>query len=211
MREVSEYGLKESFDFKETHISTNHTIPDIHEKILNYIAPTVVELEALELINGFHFILHKEIDFRISSDRWSKSKEEIKEVLRQHNLSDNLKNWGPMPPEPYGGNIGVTLCYNNLEFNSRLILALLDAQKNADDNMKKQLENLIYNQWVHYLYIQYGYKNDVQIQLEFQDSIRWLRTIVSNNSRSKEVIDFANRILDWMKNAIDQLKREFNQ
>ena len=212
LRKLLDYGLKKSYDFKEIHVPINHELADVHDKIFNYISPAIIELEALKLINGFHFILHKSIDFRISTEDWSKNEKRIKKILRKYNLSDDLKNLKPMPPEKYGGDIGVILCYNNLEFNSRLISALVDTRKHTDDkNMKKLQEKLLYNQWVHYLYIQYGFTNDIQIRLEFLDSLNWLVTIVNNNPENIEVKDFANKVLDDFSHIINQLKNKFNE
>ncbi len=209
LRKLLDYGLKKSYDFKEIHVPINHEIADVHDKIFNYISPAIIELEALKLINGFHFILHKSIDFRISAEDWNKNEKEIKKILRKYKLSDDLKNLEPMPPEKYGGDIGVILCYNNLEFNSRLISALIDTRKHTDDiNMKKLQEKLLYNQWVHYLYIQYGFTNDIQIRLEFIDSLNWLVTLVNNNPDAK---DFAIKVLDDFSNIINQLKNKFNE
>jgi len=53
-RNLLDYGLKESYDFKEIHEQTNRELPDVHDKIFNYISPAIIELEALKLINGFH-------------------------------------------------------------------------------------------------------------------------------------------------------------
>lgn len=212
LRNLLDYGLKESYDFKEIHVPTNRKLPDVHDKIFNYISPAIIELEASKLINSFHFILHKSIDFRISTKDWNKNEKGIKKILRKYNLSDDLKNLEPMPPEKYGGDIGVILCYNNLEFNSRLISALIDTRKHTDEiNMKKLQEKLLYNQWVHYLYIQYGFTNDIQIRLEFLDSLNWLVTLVTNNPENIEVKEFANKILDDFSNVINQLKNKFNE
>lgn len=213
IRKLSDYGLKESYNFKQTHIpvdlnttDTAKRIAEVHDRIAAHVSPVITELESLALINGFHFILHGSIDLRISSGDWDKNENRIKEVLRKHGISNDLENWGPMSPERYGGPVGVILCYNNLEFNSRLILALIDAQKHTDDIATKQCqERLVHNQWVHYLYIQYGLLNDVQVQLEFSDSLEWLMTIVSRDPRS---IGFANSVLDWMSQEITKLKNK---
>lgn len=53
-RNLLDYGLKESYDFKEIHVQTSRELSDVHDKIFNYISPAIIELEALKLINGFH-------------------------------------------------------------------------------------------------------------------------------------------------------------
>lgn len=212
LRNLLDYGLKESYDFKEIHVQTSRELADVHDKIFNYISPAIIELEALKLINGFHFILHESIDFRISAEDWNKNEKRIKKILRKYNLPDDLNKWEPLSPEKYGGVIGVILCYNNLEFNSRLISALIDTQKHTDNAAKKEQQKwLLYNQWVHYLYIQYGVTNHVQSQHEFQNSLIWLEIFVNSNPENKEVKDFANSILNKFSDTINQLKNKFNK
>ncbi|MBA7490747.1 hypothetical protein ES702_01290 [subsurface metagenome] len=212
LRKLLDYGLKESYDFKEIHVPTSHELADVHDKIFNCISPAIIELESLKLINGFHFILHEKIDLRISAENWNKNEKGIKKILRKYKLSDDLNNWEPLSPEKYGGVIGVILCYNNLEFNSRLISALIDTQKHTDNTAKKDQQRwLLYNRWVHYLYIQYGVTNHVQSQREFQNSLIWLKAFVNSNPENREVKNFANRILDDFSNKINQLKNEFNK
>ncbi len=102
-----------------------------------------------------------------------------------------------------------TLSYNNLEFNSRLIIALLDAEKTDDITVKADSKRYGYNfllctQWVHYLYIQYGIRNDAQSLLQFADSLGWLRELISNNPQDIEVRNFANRVLHNMSRDIAQ-------
>lgn len=213
MGELSNYGLRELYNFKEIHIPTNGQLPDIHNKIINYISPAIIELESLGLIDGFHFILHKAMDLRLSAGDWEKNERSIREILRKNNLSDNLQNWDErteMPPEHYGGDIGVILCFNNLEFNSRLILALIDLQKHTDDTAVRQRQaSLVYGQWVHYLYIQYGLGNFLQVRLEFQDSLDWLETIIRRNPGNAQVQDHASKVLDGMNKEIKQFRKEF--
>ncbi|GAG77821.1 unnamed protein product, partial [marine sediment metagenome] len=97
-----------------------------------------------------------------------------------------------------------------LNSNSRLISALIDTRKHTDDITKKEQQLwLLYSLWVHYLYIQYGFTNDIQIQLELKDSLNWLVTLVNNNPENIEVKDFANSVLDDLSNRINQLKNKF--
>ena len=207
MEKVLDYGLKESYNFKEIHVPTTQDLDDIHDKVVTDISPAIIELETSKLINGFFFISHKAIDVRLSSNNWKKNEKKIREILRKHKLSDDLKNCEPLPPEDYGGDIGVILCYNNLEFNSRLIMALLDAQKLTDDmNMKRQLEGLLH-QWIHYLYIQYGIYNELEMDSEFRRSLSWVWRLYEK-SNDKE---WANTVLKDMNNAINQLKNKINK
>ena len=210
MRDLTEYGLNKDYDFREIHISTTSDISEVHEKILKNISPAIIDLEKAGLINGYHFILHAQIDMRLSSDSWDKKEIKIKEILRKHGLSDDLTPWGPMSPDRYGGETGVLLCYNNLEMNSRLISALVELRdKTGDDNAKALQERLICNQWSHYLYIQYGITNDKQIGVEFNNALGWLETIVVKNQGDPAAKEFAERVLTHMEGTINKLKQQW--
>jgi hypothetical protein len=120
---------------------------------------TIRDLESQKLSNGFHHLIHEDIDLRLSCEDWPKHESKIKEVLSIHSISLDLKDWA-MPPEQYGGEIGVLLCYNNLEFNSRLSLALVELIVGTEDiSLKESQERLCPHQWVHYLCNQFGYLN----------------------------------------------------
>ena len=209
LRKLSDYGLNEFYDFREVNIPATYEVDDIHRIIVDCISPVINELESNNVINGFHFILSEDLFLRLSTESWDKNESFIKGVLIKHGLSDKLKNWDLVSPEIYGGTVGVILSYNNLEFNSRLIMALLDAEKTNDITIKADLQRYGYNfllctQWVHHLYIQYGIRNDAQLLLEFADSLGWLRELVSNNFQDAEVKDFAIRSLHSMSKDIDQ-------
>ena len=209
IQKFSEYGLKELYDFREVNITTTYEVDDIHRIIIDYISPVIIELESCGIINGFHFILLEDLLLRLSTESWDKNESNIKRILTKHSLSDKLKNWDLSPPENHGGTVGVILSYNNLEYNSRLIMALLDAEKTDNITIKADLQRYGYNfllctQWVHYLYIQYGIRNDAQLLLEFADSLGWLRELISNNFQDTEVRDFAIRSLHSMRKDIDQ-------
>jgi len=107
-RKMSDYGLKKSYKFKEIYIPLDK-IDDFYNKVATQITPTIIELETLDLINGFHFILHQAIDLRLSCNDWNKNEKKIKEILKEHKLPENLKDCGSLSPEKYGGDIGVNL------------------------------------------------------------------------------------------------------
>ena len=208
---LHKYGLKDTFDFKEIHFPTTSELTDIHSIIRKKVGPLIFDLENKKLINSYHFILHKDIDLRLSTFDWISNEPKIKDILCLHNIDDNLQIWGPMPPNKYGSEIGVNLCYNNLEYNSRLICALIELHHLTDDlALKKTQEYFIYNQWVHYLYVQYGIKNHIQVQYEFQDALNWLETFVQNNKSKPRIKELANQILDKMLEMTNDFKKRLN-
>jgi hypothetical protein len=171
-------GLKSRYVFKETHLDTSHEIDDIRAKLRRFVAPAIRDLESQKLINGFHYIVHASIDLRISSSDWAQQLPGIRGVLADHSISPDLQDWkdaDAMPPARYGGSDGVLLCYNNLEFNSRLCLALIELMSETDsDDVREAQEKLCPHQWLHYLCNQFGCLNLDQIGFELKDASDWL-------------------------------------
>jgi hypothetical protein len=182
---IEAFGLKSSYTFKETHIPTSHKRDDIHRILRELVAPTVRDLESEKLINGFHYIVHKEIDLRLSSHDWSQHEARIREVLAAHSISPDLEEFQDcheMPREQYGGETAVLLCYNNLEFNSRLCLALVElVSHTSDKTIREKQQNLCPHQWVHYLCNQAGYLNLDQVKFELNDALIWLESFTQNS------------------------------
>jgi hypothetical protein len=205
--DISSLGLKSSFDFKETRIPTSREMSDIRDKLREFVAPTVRDLESRNLINGFYHIVHNHIDLRLSCDDWQQHEESIKEVLSEHSISTDLTACGEMSPEVYGGETGVILCYNNLEFNSRLTLALFELMHLTDEtSVKETQEKLCPHQWVHHLCNQSGYLNFPQIVFEFIDGFMWLHEMVARNRENDEVITVARNIARDIKNALTEFE-----
>lgn len=202
--DIEALGLKSFYNFKETCIPTSREISDIHQKLRQIVTPTIIELESKKLINGFHYLIHHDIDLRLSCNDWNRHESSIKKILAEHSVATELTNWA-MPPETSGGEIGVFLCYNNLEFNSRLSLALIGLiNKTSDKSIRQAQENLCPHQWVHYLCNQFGYLNLDQIRFEFNDAFRWLELMVSSYKEDVEMISFE-------KDTISELRRFANQ
>ena len=210
--DIRTLGLKSIYVFKETHISTSHARHDIHEKLRQVVSPVIRDLESEGLINGFHHIIHKDIDLRLSCHDWQQYEPRIREVLRIHTISTDLKDWGPMPLESYGGETGVLLCYNNLEFNSRLSLALIELIHETDDESIQEAQHaLCPHQWVHYLCNQFGYLNPDQILFELNDAFVWLQTLVTKNPGNRQIISFAADTLTKFKQAATQFENTLSQ
>lgn len=200
---IDSLGLKSTYDFKQTHIGTSPERNDIHRKLRRIVAPVIRALECEGLINGFHHIIHQDIDLRLSSNRWQQNESRIKEILASHSIPTDLANWR-MPEQHYGGPMGVLLCYNNLEYNSRLCLALVELMHETDDESTRQAQGrLCPRQWVHYLCNQFGYLNRAQIKFEFEDAFTWLHDFVCRNPQGTP---FARNIISQLKRATTQFE-----
>lgn len=208
--DIAALGLKTSYDFKETSIPTSRERSDIHQKLREVIAPTISDLESQKLINGFHHTIHEDIDLRLSCVDWPKHKSRIREVLSIHSIAPDLKDWGPMPLERYGGEIGVLLCYNNLEFNSRLSLSLVELiSKTGETSLKQWQERLCPHQWIHYLCNQYGFLNLDQITFEINDAFEWLQAFVTTNTGNPQVISYSISIINKFREVADRFEEKF--
>ena len=208
--DIKTLGLKSCYVFKETRIPTSHKRHDIRQQLGQIIAPALCDLESQQLINGFHYIVHKHIDLRLSCGNWPLHESRIRDVLVTHSIPPDLEDWGPMPSERYGGEIGVLLCYNNLEFNSRLCLALAQLMYETDDEKTRESqEKLCPHQWVHYLCNQFGYNNLEQIMFELDDALLWLRSIVISNPDNRQVSLQARAIIDRFKETALRFEQDF--
>ncbi len=206
--DISALGLKTCYAFKETHIPTSGERRDIHQALGKVIAPAIRDLEYHKLINGFHHTIHKDIDLRLSCEDWPECESTIKELLSIYLISPDLKDWS-MPPEKYGGDIGVLLCYNNLESNSRLSLALVELiEETEDKSLTHAQERLCPHQWIHYLFNQFGYLNLDQIIFELNDAFVWLETIVDKYKGNPQVILSVRSIIDDIKKAADRFEKK---
>ena len=159
---------------------------DVHDKLFFEIVPLLVELEERKLINGFHFIIHENIDLRLSCEDWSGRKgDKIVDVLRKVDLPYSFDRWSGLDPDLYGGEPGVASCYNNLESNSRLIIGLLRADYEEDKNpvkaqrevFRRKRQSFITSQWPHYLRSQYGIDNELEAMVDFVNFWSWTKSL----------------------------------
>lgn len=203
-------GLRSSYTFKETHVSTTRDRHDVQEQLRRVIAPVVRQLESRRLIDGFHYIVHQQIDLRLSCNDWHDCEAPIRGVLSDHGIPSDLTDWALQPPEDYGGEIGILLCYNNLEYNSRLCLALAELiAETQDEVIRTRQEGLCPHQWLHYLCNQFGYLNLDQIAFEFNDAFVWLQTLLRSNPGNTQVAAMASALLARVRGAADQFEKDF--
>ena len=192
MKTLKMLGLKTNYNFKEVRIflPRKRTVGDIHDKIFFKIIPIITDLEEGRLINGFHFILHEHIDLRLSCSNWDKKGGMIEDGLNALWIEDSLVPWIGLDPNLYGDEVGVNLCYNNLEFNSRLIMGIIQANYTGDREpykkrralFEEQRNNFIYAQFPHYLRAQFGIQNALEAQIDlgrFWDNVRIISEIES--------------------------------
>jgi hypothetical protein len=154
--------------FYEFHLPHRNTPESYEDVILEKVDPFVVFAEQEGLIDGFHFILHKDLDLRVSVKDGG-NLEVLRKKAEELDFPDEKeKRWTmeDAPTELYGGVVGVHLCYEALEAFSRLIIKLLKAKKSVSkepefpdrDKVLGGLLNLTH-QFVHYWYIQQGVEN----------------------------------------------------
>ena len=171
----------------------------------------VLRLEAKGFLDGFHYIKHADIDIRLSCNDWPAKESSIQQVLEQYSIASNLVDWEGLSPDEYGGELGVILCYNNLEFNSRLCLPLLESIHEVtqqDNPLRDQLERLSPHMWVHYLANQTGYLNWDQIVFEFNDAFVWLETMLARSGDVANVKPAISQLLDRLSDTIGRFRRE---
>lgn len=191
---MNEFGLKQDYDFKEVKVflPKYRSRRQIHDKIFFIVTPVIQKLEKMQLINGFHFIIHEHIDLRISCTRWTKRNTEYFEsLLSECGIQDHLVRWPGLSPKIYGGEVGVNLCYNSLEYNSRLVMMDVDASyMNTRELLKWKRERdevnragLFFNQFQHFLLYQYGVDGDAEIINLFWNFKTRLRMLSKEASR----------------------------
>jgi hypothetical protein len=112
-----------------------------------------------------------------------------------------------MPDREYGGTEAVDLCYNDLEFNSRLILSWVNlmALDVANDNFSI-LQNKYPSQWIHYICIQSGLDNLEQARFEFHDAINWLHNVKMRNTDNPNIKKAIVGILQDAKQLISTME-----
>jgi len=196
--DYDEFGLKDNYQFKECRIflSPLRSRQGIHNKLFFVVLPSVEELEKAGLLYGYHFIVHEHIDLRLAPKvPWTKSLvKEFESILKSEGIGDLLIDWPGLDPDLYGGPVGVRMCYNALEMNSRLILAHLSTTiKNTREPIKAKRErerlvreNLLVNQFHHYMVHQSGFGTEEISLVLFSSWIR-LKEIARNGSKAEAI------------------------
>lgn len=220
--EVIALGLKPQ-NFREVKIPYNGK-DDYLRIIIEVIAPLIEELERKKLIDGFHYIMHQELDLRISIP-YHENVQEVDDVLKTRSLSSFNRPWTMenSEPEHYGGEIGVHLIYEYLEFWSRLIIKLLKAEKLIDSEFKEPIKSQVSkglkrltSNVVHYTYLQQGIGNVEQVNQSLIDTANWVETVRRNFLRSnpsqetaQKINTFSDETLQFIMNALQRFSSIF--
>jgi hypothetical protein len=165
---IEQFGFKTRYVFRQTQIDVNEEakkagvslagldeLPNVlHSAISAKVSPAILELENRELINGFYFIMHEKLDLRLSCDSWEEKEQDIRAVLEKNGISPKLVPYSGLKDDDLGN-----LDDNNLETNSRFVLAYLAIWDQASQEERKQMARAVPARWIHYLYDQFGYTN----------------------------------------------------
>ncbi len=168
---IEPFGFKTRYQFRQTQIDVDEeaknagmslTIVDelsgvLHFVIRTRVLPAILELERRELINGFYFIMHEKLDLRLSCDSWEKKEQDIRMVLTNNGISPKLVHYSGVKDDDFNN-----LDDNNLEMNSRFVLAYLSIWDRASLEERRQMSRAVPARWIHYLYNQFGYINLVE-------------------------------------------------
>ena len=165
---IEQFGFKTRYHFRQAQIDVGEEaenagmpladldqLPDVlHFVIRTKVLPAIVELERRELINGFYFIMHEKLDLRLSCDSWEEKEGDIKTVLTHHGISPEFVRYKGLTEDDFKN-----LDDNNLEMNSRFVLAYVSIWDRASEQDRKEMSRAAPARWIHYLYNQFGYIN----------------------------------------------------
>lgn len=168
---IEQFGFKTGYNFRQTQIDVDEEaknagmpladldqLPDVlHFVIKTKILPAILELEHRELINGFYFIMHEKLDLRLSCDSWEEKMQGIRIVLTNYGIPPELVHYSGLISDDF-----TSLDANNLEMNSRFVLAYLSIWDRAGQEDRNQMSRAVPARWIHYLYNQFGYLNLVE-------------------------------------------------
>jgi hypothetical protein len=165
---IEQFGFKTGYRFRQAQIDVDDEarkaglpltdldqLPDVlHFVIRTKVLPAILELDHRELINGFYFIMHEKLDLRLSSDSWEEKEQDIRAVLTKNGISPELVHYKGLKEDDFKN-----LDDNNLEMNSRFVLAYLSIWDRASEEERRQMSRAAPARWIHYLYNQFGYSN----------------------------------------------------
>lgn len=168
---IEQFGFKTRYNFRQTQIDVDEEaknagmslagldqLPDVlHFVIRTKILPAILELEHRELINGFYFIMHEKLDLRLSCDSWEEKEQDVRIVLTNNGIPPELVHYSGLISDDFKN-----LDANNLELNSRFVLAYLSIWDRASQEDRSQMSRAVPARWIHYLYNQFGYINLVE-------------------------------------------------
>ena len=176
---IEPFGFKTRYNFRQTQIDVDEeaksagmslTVVDelsgvLHFVIRTKVLPAILELEHRGLINGFYFIMHEKLDLRLSCDSWEQKEQDIRMVLTNHGISPELVHYSGLKQDDFNN-----LDDNNLEMNSRFVLAYLAIWDRAGEEERNRMSRAVPGRWVHYLYNQFGYINLVEAISKFDSA-----------------------------------------
>jgi hypothetical protein len=176
---IRPFGFKTRYSFKQTQIDVDQEAKNadmslanvdelssvLHFVIRTKVLPAILELEHCELINGFYFIMHEKLDLRLSCDSWEEKEEDIRIVLTNHGISPELVQYSGLKDDDFQN-----LNDNNLEMNSRFVLAYLAIWDRASQEDRNQMSRAVPARWIHYMYNQFGYINLVEAISKFDSA-----------------------------------------
>jgi hypothetical protein len=157
---------------------------EYEDLVLHEIKPFIEELEALNLIKGFHFIMHGTLDLRL----WINSEDDLplldEKISARGLAAGPLKKWNGFPENSkeykrYGPE-GIEILVRSLEFNSRLAMSIFQYKNERGEELPEDADKIVDNlnhQIVHYFLIQQGIDNLQQIFFSIDDAKTWLETI----------------------------------
>ena len=176
---IEQFGFKTRYHFRQTQIDVDEEAKNagmslacldelsgvLHFVIRTKILPAILELEHREMINGFYFIMHEKLDLRLSCDSWEEKEQEIRTVLAINGISPELVHYSGLKDDDLKN-----LDDNNLEMNSRFVLAYLSIWDRASQEDRSQMSRAVPSRWIHYLYNQFGYINLVEAISKFDSA-----------------------------------------
>ena len=176
---IEQFGFKTRYNFRQTQIDVNEEAKNagmslagvdelsgvLHFVIRTKVLPAILELEYRELINGFYFIMHEKLDLRLSCDAWEEKEQDIRIVLTNNDISPELVHYSGLKDDDFKN-----LDDNNLEMNSRFVLAYLSIWDRASQEDRNQMSRAVPGRWIHYLYNQFGYINLVEAINKFDSA-----------------------------------------
>jgi hypothetical protein len=176
---IEQFGFKTRYNFRQAQIDVNEEARNagmslasleelsniLHLVIKTKVLPAILELERRELINGFYFITHEKLDLRLSCDSWKKKEQDIRVVLANNGISPELTHYSGLKDDDFKN-----LDDNNLEMNSRFVLAYLSIWDRATEEDRIQMAKAVPHRWIHYLYNQFGYINLVEATSKFDSA-----------------------------------------
>jgi len=206
---IEQFGFKTRYNFRQTQIDVNEEarnagmsldILDEQARILQLvirtkILPTVLELERRELINGFYFLMHEKLDLRLSCDSWEEKERAIRLVLADNGISTDLTHLSGLTSDDFKN-----LDDNNLEMNSRFVLAYLAIWNRSTQEERNEMSRSVPNRWIHYLHNQFGYLNFIEGVRKFESAFFQVEQGYKLRQSSKQ--DFI-KILEQVKSRAE--------